>query len=112
MVILSNTGNDMVLKPCRQPGCPELTKEGYCEKHRPREQRPDKNERGYGYAWEHKIRPRKMRHNPMCERCSSLKHPVPATLVHHRDRNPRNNSDSNLESLCAQCHAREHSNDQ
>ena len=24
------------LRPCRHPGCPELTREGYCPKHKPK----------------------------------------------------------------------------
>jgi len=33
---------------------------------------------------------------------------VIAALVHHRNRNPRNNEWSNLEALCTACHDEEH----
>lgn len=40
----------------------------------------------------------------LCELCKK-----PAHHVHHRDENPVNNADSNLQSLCASCHSRSHS---
>jgi len=42
-----------------------------------------------------------------CNRCGSK---TSRLLVHHMDENPRNNNDSNLETLCYQCHGRVHSN--
>ena len=39
----------------------------------------------------------------VCNRCG-----VEAELVHHRDRNRRNNSKENLEILCKACHQAEH----
>lgn len=42
----------------------------------------------------------------VCERCNFDKEP--AIIVHHRDRNRDNNDISNLEVLCANCHAIEH----
>lgn len=43
----------------------------------------------------------------ICERCSYDKHPA-AIIVHHKDKNRSNNDPSNLEVLCANCHAIEH----
>ena len=43
----------------------------------------------------------------ICERCGFDKHEA-AIIVHHRDRNRENNDPSNLEVLCANCHAIEH----
>ena len=41
----------------------------------------------------------------VCDRCGS----VEKLCVHHKDRNPYNNSDfSNLETLCRPCHVKEH----
>lgn len=31
--------------------------------------------------------------------------------IHHKDRDPMNNSESNLERLCPKCHAKEHAKD-
>lgn len=42
-----------------------------------------------------------------CERCQFDKHDA-AIIVHHKDRNRENNNISNLEVLCANCHAIEH----
>jgi hypothetical protein len=43
----------------------------------------------------------------VCERCGYDKHEA-AIIVHHKDRNRMNDADSNLEILCANCHAIEH----
>ena len=42
-----------------------------------------------------------------CERCGFDKN-VAAIVVHHKDRNRKNDADDNLEVLCANCHAIEH----
>jgi 5-methylcytosine-specific restriction protein A len=34
-----------------------------------------------------------------------------AELVHHKDRNPKNNDYDNLVALCVDCHAKEHGKD-
>ncbi len=43
----------------------------------------------------------------ICERCGFDEHEA-AIIVHHKDRNRNNNDISNLEVLCANCHAIEH----
>lgn len=43
----------------------------------------------------------------VCERCSYDKN-IAAIIVHHKDRNRMNDSEDNLEVLCANCHAIEH----
>ena len=62
-------------------------------------------ERGYGPTWA-RVRRLKLNRNPLCERCNSV-----ANMVHHKDRDSRNNLEANLEALCNQCHAREHAMD-
>jgi len=42
-----------------------------------------------------------------CERCGFDEHEA-AIVVHHKDRNRRNNDGANLEVLCANCHYIEH----
>ena len=99
-------------RPCRKPGCNNLTrnKDGYCDKHsghdkrQADERRGTATERGYDWQWR-KVRNQKLKANPLCERCSQVRS---AVLVHHRDRNPRNNEWLNLESLCQECHELEH----
>lgn len=43
----------------------------------------------------------------VCERCGYDNH-ISAIVIHHKDRNRENNISSNLEILCANCHAIEH----
>lgn len=43
----------------------------------------------------------------ICERCGFDKHEA-AIIVHHKDRNRKNNHIDNLEVLCANCHLIEH----
>jgi hypothetical protein len=67
-------------------------------------------ERGYNWNW-HKVRNIKLSETPLCERCEKNGKVTIAVLVHHRDRNPRNNMGNNLESLCVLCHEKEHKED-
>lgn len=54
--------------------------------------------------------------NYLCERCSTVTNPVPATVVHHKKYlTERNINDpaialcqDNLEALCQDCHNKEH----
>lgn len=62
-------------------------------------------ERGYTATW-HTVRDMKLRQTPLCERCAPRI--VAAVLVHHKDRDPRNNRAENLEALCRACHEAEH----
>lgn len=43
----------------------------------------------------------------VCERCGYDKH-IAGIVIHHKDRNRENNTDDNLEVLCACCHNIEH----
>ena len=84
------------MKPCRggrsghadHPGCPQLTNEGKCPKHRTEEQRQvdasrgGSTERGYGYRWQ-KYRERFLRENPLCAICEREDRPALATVVDH-----------------------------
>lgn len=45
--------------------------------------------------------------DPTCERCG-FNHNIASIVIHHKDRNRDNNDLSNLEVLCANCHAIEH----
>ncbi|MFH1672933.1 MAG: HNH endonuclease [Pseudomonadota bacterium] len=94
---------------CNYHGCRKLTAERFCEEHAVQVEkaydtaRGSASERGYTATWA-KVRTVKLSRDPLCERCGAA-----AVLVHHRDRNPRNNHEENLESLCKDCHVKEHS---
>ena len=103
------------LKPCLHPGCPELTRERYCPGHshlelHAEDPRPSARQRGYTTTWD-KIRRQVLVHEPMCRRCAAAGRAEIADLVHHRDRDPRNNNRDNLEPLCSECHDQEHGGD-
>lgn len=102
------------LKPCNR--CKRnLTKERYCVdcaeivNTQPvvSGNQTSSTERGYDWSWK-KIRDRKLKIDPLCERCQAVGKTVPAVLVHHKDRNPKNNEPGNHEALCLSCHQLEH----
>lgn len=102
-------------KPCRKSGCDKLHRNasGLCDEHHTQAQetydasRGSSASRGYDAAWRG-LRDLKLRANPMCEAkgCNHV-----ASLVHHKDKNPRNNSQDNLMSVCTPCHERIHAQD-
>ena len=63
------------------------------------------DKRGYTFSWR-KIRAEKLIRNPLCEVCFEK-----ATLVHHNDRDVKNNNPENHKSLCFKCHYAEHKNE-
>ena len=72
-----------------------------------RDNRAGSSSRGYDWNW-HKTRNEYLSGNPYCERCMLIERLKPAYLVHHKDRNPKNIDPENLESLCKECHKKEH----
>lgn len=98
---------------CNYHGCRKLTAERFCEEHAVQVEkaydtaRGSASERGYTATWA-KVREIKISRDPLCQRHQLKMIDVPAVLVHHRDKNPRNNREENLESLCRDCHAKEH----
>lgn len=80
------------LRPCNHAGCGVLTREGWCSKHKPREQR--KASAGYhGWymlpIWTERLRPAQLLREPFCRECarqyppSDPRHRTPATVVDH-----------------------------
>lgn len=75
-------------KVCAQPGCPELTLSGRCEKHQQeRVRRYDKArgtaaERGYDERWR-SARVDYLRRNSLCVICKMNRRMTPATVVDH-----------------------------
>ena len=99
-------------KPCRYPGCPNLTRETYCEEHQKAtatsynqtRRDPDSNKR-YGRRWRN-IRDLYVRAHPLCEDCLKEGKHVPVYEVHHivpLSLGGTNDTD-NLISLCHSCH--------
>ena len=103
-------------KPCRHPGCPELTSDGHCVAHASDKrqaarqfdaQRGNSTERLYNAAWK-RFRLWFLSHpdNAICLDC----HQAPATEVHHvlkvRDRPDLRLTASNCLGLCQSCHAK------
>lgn len=100
-------------RPCRSPGCPNVTNELYCNDHedlapkRPWEKRPSAAMRGYGHGWR-KLRRMVLRREPLCRECAQHGRVQPATDVDHivpRSRGGRDVFD-NLQPLCHSCHSK------
>ena len=62
------------------------------------------NSRAAIQADSHRWRARQIKARKQCRTCSATSN----LHVHHKDRNPANNSPENLEVLCASCHLRLH----
>ena len=103
-------------KPCKYPGCPNLTEGRYCKEHEKEANqtyekygRDQTVRRKYGRAWK-RIRNKYVSEHPFCEKCLKNGIVVPVDEVHHikplaeggtHDR-------SNLIGLCKSCHAKIH----
>ena len=103
-------------RPCKYPGCAELTGGVYCAEHeRAARQHYERYARGYdsheryGSAWQ-KIRGRYLAAHPLCERCASEGRYVRAALVHHVRplSGGGTHCEENLVSLCVSCHEKMH----
>lgn len=77
------------LRPCRHPGCPELTREGWCPKHKP-EPRQSRRRSSAGYhswyskaIWTDDLRPGQLLREPFCRVCAAKGIRTPATVVDH-----------------------------
>lgn len=112
-----------MLKPCKQPGCPNLVASGFCEAHAARrrdrfrhlDSRVPVERRAFYHssAWTEASRAHRVR-EPLCRRCKEKGRVVCGELTHHNPPleellaaglNPLD--DSYLESLCFNCHQRE-----
>jgi len=75
------------LRPCRHPGCPELTREGYCPKHKlkPAARRASAEYHAwYGLdIWTDDLRSAQLLREPFCRECAKHGERVRATVVDH-----------------------------
>jgi 5-methylcytosine-specific restriction protein A len=98
------------VKPCRQPGCPEIVESGYCSDHsKARNVQLRKDRAGtaiYNSARWKRLRKQKLALNPLCEECGVKL----ATEVDHvegiHDRPDLAYVLSNLRSLDSSCHGK------
>lgn len=96
-------------RPCRYPGCPNLSDGVYCEVHRRLFARENAASRGYDGKWRI-ARERYLRKNPLCVKCMAEGVITPATVVDHIIPHRGNQKlfwdESNWQPLCKNCHDR------
>ncbi len=99
------------LKPCSYAGCPELTRERFCEKHNRTidTMRGTAAQRGYDARWR-KARLRYLRQYPLCAECERQRKLTAANVVDHKIPHKGDYDlfwdESNWQPLCKQCHDR------
>lgn len=102
------------LRPCGQPGCFELTTEGYCDAHRRggkgrSERRKSASDRGYNWLWHRKAKLYKSRH-PLCVVCELEGRTTETALPHHIEPvsggGKMHVGDDGMLPVCHTCHAR------
>ena len=109
------------MRPCRKPGCFELTDSGYCEAHMPKRNGP-RSEAAKGWhklyslpVWTEDLRPTQLLQQPFCEECAKQGKRVRATDVDHRVDHKGDmrifTDRGNLRSLCHSCHSRKTAKD-
>lgn len=102
------------LKPCNDPGCPQLTREGYCQQHKTSKPsydlyRESSSRRGYNSRWR-KAREGYLAKHPLCQSCMLQGKRIAATVVDHIKPHKGDKKlfwdSSNWQPLCASCHSR------
>ncbi|NSW92832.1 MAG: HNH endonuclease [Firmicutes bacterium] len=102
------------LKPCNYPGCPNLTRERYCEVHKKQEHDYDERrgtaaQRGYDVKWQRARKVFLTRH-PLCVECQKQGRITSATVVDHIMPHKGNQElfwdETNWQPLCKWCHDR------
>lgn len=74
------------LRPCRHPGCPALTRDGWCDKHKPTHQRRVSSDYHGWYnlpIWKNKLRPEHLLREPFCRVCAQAGVRTKAEVVDH-----------------------------
>lgn len=102
------------LRPCRHPGCPALTREGYCPQHKPSKAHRRVSAQWHGWyslpIWTDDLRPAQLLREPWCRACAKRGIRTRATVVDHV-RPHRGDwalfiAPANHQSLCKSCHDR------
>lgn len=102
------------LKPCRHPGCPVLTRDGWCDKHRPAKAPRRVSAAWHSWytlpVWTDRLRPDQLLAEPFCRECAKRGERVRATVVDHVKPHRGDwalfTDKNNLQSLCKRCHDR------
>ena len=96
-------------RPCRHPGCPELSDLVYCPTHRGAYRRESAHQRGYDARWR-AARMRYLKKHPLCLSCRQEGALTPATVVDHviphRGDMHLFWDEKNWQPLCKDCHDR------
>lgn len=74
------------LRPCKHPGCAELTRDGWCPRHKPKHQRRSSAEYHDWYLlpiWTDDLRPAQLLREPFCRECARQGLRTRATVVDH-----------------------------
>ena len=94
-------------RPCRYPGCPNLSDGVYCEVHLALFARENAVSRGYGSQWR-TARAQFLRSHPLCAECMKQGNLTPATVVDHiiphRGDMKLFWDERNWQALCESCH--------
>ena len=102
---------DRPLRPCKKPGCRNLTRSGWCDEHKPvyRDDRGSANSRGYTARWRRE-RARYLAEHPWCAECQRQGRLEPATevdhIVPHKGDQALFWDRGNWQGLCKRCHSR------
>jgi 5-methylcytosine-specific restriction protein A len=97
------------LKPCNKLGCPNLTRDKYCDNHKQLDTNYDIHrgtaaQRGYGAKWR-RARAGYLSQHPICVRCGDVATVVDHIQPHKGDMNLFW-SVANWQPLCKRCHDR------
>lgn len=102
-------------RPCSYPGCPELTDERYCKKHKQETEKTyGKSCRPYSHLYNssrwRKLRRQFLIKHPLCAECRRLGVINPSRVVDHIKPHQGDESlfwdETNLQALCKSCHDR------
>lgn len=102
------------LRPCRHPGCPELTRDGYCPEHHPKKAR-GKASASWRWmyrtkTWTDELRPSQLLREPFCRECAKHGRRTPGVDVDHIEPHrgdwAKFTDPENLQTLCHGCHSR------
>ena len=96
-------------RPCRHPGCPNLSDGLYCVEHAGGEARESAAARGYDRRWQ-ATRARYLQLHPLCAECARTGRIAAASVVDHITPHRGNKAlfwdEGNWQPMCKSCHDR------